>query len=171
MNSAQNRRETGQAISRRGAALGSRLINFSVFVMIAGAILKTLHPAKVVAYMGSMGYPGAVLFLIAALELLSGILFLLPATRAYGLLLVSAYFGGAISAHLAHHPPVVGGPFLTYMSMHPYAGSLFPSFVLACAWAGIWLRHPEMLAARKAEIGETKPSHGSNTGTAVFARS
>jgi uncharacterized membrane protein YphA (DoxX/SURF4 family) len=72
------------------------MINFCVFVMIASAIVKTLHPAQVVAYMGSMGYQGATLFLIAALELLSGIVFLLPATRVYGLLLVSAYFGGGL---------------------------------------------------------------------------
>lgn len=171
MNSVQNRRETARAISRRRAAFGNGLIDFCVFVMIAGGILKTLHPAKVVAYMGSMGYQGAALFLIAGLELFCAILFLLPATRVYGLLLVSAYFGGAISAHLAHHPPVVGGPFLTYMSMHPYAGSLVPSLVLACAWAGIWLRHPEMFPARRTAAGEAEPSHGSNTGTAVFARS
>lgn len=171
MNSVQNRMETSHAISTSRAALGIGLINFCVFVMLAGGILKTLHPAKVVAYMGSMGYQGPALFLIAALEVLCAILFLLPPTRVYGLLLVSAYFGGAISAHLAHHPPAVGGPFLTYMAMHPYVGSLVPSLVLACAWMGMWLRHPETLPIRRTAASETEPFRGSNTETAVFARS
>jgi hypothetical protein len=171
MNSAQNGRQTGQPISRRRAVFGSILISFCVFVMIAGAIVKTLHPAKVVAYMGSMGYQGATLFLIAALELLCAIMFLLPPTRIYGLLLVSAYFGGAISAHLAHHPPVIGGPFLMYMSTHPYIGSFVPSLVLAGAWVGVWLRHPEMLPVRNIVPGETEPSRRSKSGTAVLARS
>ena len=171
MNSAQNERQAGQPISRRRALCGSILINFCVFVMIAGAIAKTLHPSKVVAYMGSMGYQGATLFLIAALELLCSVMFVLRATRVYGLLLVSAYFGGAISAHLAHHPPVVGGPFLMYMSTHPYLGSFVPSLVLASAWVGVWLRHPEMLLVRNVVPGEIEPSRPSKSGAAVLARS
>jgi len=49
--------------------------------------------------------------IVAVLELASSALFLVPKTRPFGLLLVSAYLGGAIAAQLGHalppEPPAV----------------------------------------------------------------
>jgi hypothetical protein len=84
---------------------------------------------------------------IAALEMLIAIVFLLPSTRSVGLLLLSGYLGGAISAHLAIHRFNSGGPFLVYMANHPYVGALMPGVPLVLAWMGIWMRHPGMLGS------------------------
>ena len=65
--------------------------------------------------------------IIATLEILSAGLFLMPRTRSIGLLLVSAYLGGAIATHMGHDEPVYQ-----------------PAFVLVLFWMGAWLRHPEM---------------------------
>ena len=52
-----------------------------------------------------------------------------------------------------------------YMSAHPYVGSLVPSAVLACAWIGVWLCHPEMLSnapvATSPQIMDTRKLAGS----------
>ena len=128
---------------KRNGRLGNALIYFCVFGLAASSMLKFLHPAKVVGYMNFLGYEHGTFFLIAGLEFLTAILFLIPSTRSAGLLLVSSYFGGAISAHLANHPFVAGGPFLLFNANHHYLGTLPPTVFLASAWIGIWLRHPE----------------------------
>jgi len=133
-----------QLSSERRQSVGNALIYFCVIGMVISSTVKFLQPAKAVAYMGSMGFQGGIFFLIAGLELLSAAVFCLRSTRSLGLLLVSAYFGGAISAHLAHHPYVTGGPFLTYMLNHPLVGALEPGVFLAAAWIGVGLRHPEV---------------------------
>jgi hypothetical protein len=92
------------------------------------------------AYMASMGYQGGTVFFIAGLEAMTSILFLLPSTRRLGLLLLSAYLGGAIAAHLSIHRLVTGGPFLVFMATHRYIGAIEPTIVLLPAWIGMWLR-------------------------------
>ena len=42
---------------------------------------------------------------VAILEFASAVVFLVPKTRPFGLLLVSAYLGGAIAAQLGHSLP------------------------------------------------------------------
>ena len=126
--------------SERHSRLGDGLIYFCVLGLAIGSIVKFLHPARVVAYMGFLGYQNSTLLLIAGLELMIATLFLLPSTRPAGLLLVSAYFGGAIASHLATHPLVSGGPFLEFNARHPYLGTLPATVFLASAWMGVWLR-------------------------------
>ncbi len=135
-------------------AWGNILMRLCAAGMMISSVVKFLHPPKVVAFMGSLGYMDETYFLIAAMELVIGVLFWLPATRSTGLQLVSAYFGGAIAAHLAHHPEVPGGPFLTFMARHPYLGALDPGMFLALAWAGAWLPPPE--ARRRAKLSEQR---------------
>jgi DoxX-like protein len=139
--------------------LGNTLIYFCASALTISSGVKLVHPARVVAYMGFLGYRNGTFFLIAALEILAAVLFLFPSTRAGGLLLVSAYFGGAISAHLAHHAFVGGGPFLQFNAIHPFLGTIPASILLMAAWLGVWLRHPE--ARWSGDMGKTASSSGS----------
>jgi len=122
---------------------GNALISFAGFGLVISSMVKFLHPAKPVAYMRYLGYEHETLYLVAIIELITAILFLRESTRSFGLLLVSSYFGGAIAAHLANHPFYGGGMFLEFNANHHYLGSLVPALFLVCAWAGVWLRHPE----------------------------
>ena len=66
--------------------------------------------------------------LVGLLEGVSALLFVIPSSRSAGLLLLSAFLGGAISAHIGHGEA--------------------PSqavFMLALIWFAAWLRHPEIL--------------------------
>ena len=118
---------------------GNLLIGFCGDGLIFSSAVKIVHPAKAVAYMASMGFERDTFYVVALLELVSAVLFLVPATRRLGLLLVSSYLGGAIAAHLAVHRSFTGGPFLVYMAMHPYIGALVPATVLTAGWVGTWL--------------------------------
>jgi hypothetical protein len=129
--------------SDKRARWGNFLIRFCGYGLLFSAAVKFVHPTKAVAYMASMGFEGSTFFLVAVLELLSAILWLLPMTRWIGLLLVSSYMGGAIAAHLAVHRFFTGGPFLVYMATHPFVGALVPGAVLVAGWVGTWLSHPE----------------------------
>lgn len=130
----------------KGARMGQRLIAFAGIVLLVSAGVKFLHPAKAVNYMAFLGYRDEKLFLIAAIELAVGILFLNRGTRPAGAMLVSAYFGGAIAAHLAEHPLTGTAPILVFNFHHPYLGTVPALIVLLCAWMGLWFARRESRA-------------------------
>jgi hypothetical protein len=73
------------------------------------------------------------MILIGVGELLSAVLFFIPRTNSAGLLLLSAYMGGAIVTHMQH-------------------GELFvvQSVILVLIWVAGYLRHPEVLQSFRA---------------------
>jgi len=115
-------------VSRKRRITGNILLVLGGLVLIASATSKFAHVPRVVAELGAMGFADGRMMFIATLEVSSALLFLAPATRSIGLLLVSSYMGGAIATHLGHGQPIIQ-----------------PSFVLLLLWLGTWLRHPEIL--------------------------
>ena len=107
-------------------AAGNILVFLVGLVLVGSASAKLAQVPMVVRQLGALGFAGNKLIIIAALEILSALLFVFPRTRTIGLLMFSAYMGGAISAHMGHNEPVYQ-----------------PAFVLILAWLGAWLRHPE----------------------------
>jgi hypothetical protein len=114
--------------SKRRRVAGNVLIFLGGFVLAASAGSKFAQVPKVVSEMGAMGFEGSRLMFIAVLEMLSAILFVVPFSRAAGLLMVSAFMGGAIATHIQHGQ-----------------SPLQPAMILAIFWLGTWLRHPEAL--------------------------
>jgi hypothetical protein len=115
------------SISRGRRIPGITLMTLGSLVLLASATTKLVQIPKVIAELGAMGVHGNNVTYIGMLEVISALLFLLPATRSAGLLLVSSFLGGAIATHLEHGQPVIQ-----------------PSVVLLLIWLGTWLRHPEM---------------------------
>lgn len=115
-------------ISRKRRIAGNVLLYLSGLLLTASAAAKFAQVPVVVAQLGAMGFTGNRLIFIAGLEAICAVLFLIPATRSAGLLLVSSYLGGAIASHLQHGQPIFQ-----------------PAFVLTLLWLGAWLRHPEIL--------------------------
>ena len=74
--------------------------------------------------MTTLGLTGPRLTIVAVLELASAALFLMPKTRPFGLLFLSAFLGGAIAAQLGHGLPPAP-----------------PAVLLALIWIGTWLRN------------------------------
>jgi hypothetical protein len=155
---------------RKRAIWGNALIRFCGFGLLFSSAVKLLHPAKAIAYMASMGYEGGTYYFIAVLEMLIAIVFLLPSTRSVGLLLLSGYLGGAISAHLAIHRFNAGGPFLVYMANHPYVGALMPGVLLVLAWMGIGMRYAVVLRSLREESDENELPPQGQRETAMASR-
>lgn len=108
--------------------VGTILIYLLSFVLAGSAVAKFAHVPKVASQMSALGFDGEKLKLIAVLETASALLFAFPRTRSFGLLMVSAYLGGAIATHVGRNEP----PFQ-------------PAIVLALFWIAAWLKHPETL--------------------------
>lgn len=113
----------------RSGAFGNVLIYVAGALLVGSAAAKVAHIPAVLEDLRVLGYEGSRLTAIAMLEAACSVLFLIPRTRSLGLLLVSAYLGGAIAAHAGH----------------AQWAAVRPAFFLAIIWFGTWLRHPQIL--------------------------
>src|SRR5579864_615512 len=119
-----------QTNSGKGGAIAGSSMDYIVGFLLAGSSMaKFAGLPKVIEHLAALGFDGPKLTLIATLEILSAVLVLVPRTRVVGLLLASAYLGGAIATHIQHGQPPSQ-----------------PAFVLALMWLGIWLRYPGFLS-------------------------
>lgn len=127
--------------------LGHVMVQFCGYLLVGSAVVKLLRLSGPVMYMASMGFENGTLLVVAIIELITAVLFLLPKTRMLGLLLVSSYLGGAIASHLAIRRPYFHDrSFIEYMAQHRYTGAVVPFFFLVIAWAGMWLAYPVLRA-------------------------
>src|SRR5205814_5181067 len=94
-------------VGKKQRIIGTVLMVIASVMLIGSAGAKLAHVPKVVTELGAMGFDGNKLILIAILEILSAVLFLIPVTRSFGLLMVSAYMGGAIATHVGHDQPFI----------------------------------------------------------------
>lgn len=117
-----------QSISSGRRTAGNILIYLTSLLLLGSAAAKLAHVPKVVSQLAAMGFDGDRLTLVAVLEIVSALLFLWRPARSAGLLLASAFLGGAIATHIQHGHPAVQ-----------------PAVFLALLWLGAWLRHPETL--------------------------
>jgi len=139
------------SINRQRRITANVLITLGGLVLLASATAKLAQIPKVVTELGAMGVHGNNVTFIAMLEVISALLFLLPATRSAGLLLVSSFLGGAIATHLEHGQPVIQ-----------------PSVVLILIWLGTWLRHPEILwSLNRPAVSANQVAHQGRRETAV----
>ena len=98
------------------------------FILAVSASVKLAHVPTVVAQLNAFGFDNHKVLLIAVGELAIAILFVVPRTRIIGLLLLSAFLGGAIATHFQHAESV-----------------LAPAAVLTIAWVASTMKNPELL--------------------------
>lgn len=96
-------------------------------VFIASSVFKFMAAPEVLQVMDKWGLKDRIT-LIAVGELVSALLFLIPRTNSLGVLLLSAYMGGAIVTHMQNAEP--------YYSQ---------AVLLLLIWVAGYLRHPELL--------------------------
>ena len=115
--------------NRTRFVVGTVLIYVLGVMLVGSAVSKVAQIPKLVENFRAIGYAGSKLAFIAVLEAACAILLMLPRTQSLGLLLVSAYLGGAIAVHLGYGQPQ----------------AVVPALLLALLWSAIWLRHPHIL--------------------------
>jgi hypothetical protein len=112
----------------KGALWTGRVLTGLVgFGLIASAAGKLSKATAVIEGFGRFGFAEGLIRPIGLVELLSVVLYLVPKTRLFGAILVTAYLGGAVCTHVRN-----GDPFVA------------PILLGVFAWAGLTLRDPRI---------------------------
>lgn len=78
-----------------------------------------------------LGYPESTIGIIGLILLGITILYAVPRTSFIGLILMTAYFGGAVATHVREESPL-------------FSHTLFPVYFALMAWAGLALRNKRL---------------------------
>jgi len=107
--------------------IGRVMMALAALFLLFDATVKVLGLPLAVDATTQLGYSASVVVPLGILQLVLLVLYLVPRTAVLGAVLWTGYLGGAVATHLR-----VGAPFL--------AQTLFPTYVGALVWAGLWLR-------------------------------
>jgi hypothetical protein len=114
---------------RTGQVLSGLAIAFLVF---DGGI-KLTNVQAVTDSFAQLGYPGHLAITIGLIELACLAVYVTPRTAVLGAILLTGYLGGAIATHTR-----VENPLFTH--------TLFPIYIAALIWGGLFLREPRLRA-------------------------
>jgi hypothetical protein len=112
-----------------GRALSAIAVSFLCF----DAAVKLLKLPIAVDTTVQMGFSAAVLVPLGMLEVACLAIYLIPRLAPLGAVLWTAYLGGAVATHVR-----LGDPLFSHV--------LFPTYVAAMLWAGLWLRDASVRA-------------------------
>jgi hypothetical protein len=104
-----------------------------VLFLLFDATIKLLQIQPVVEAFQRLGIPGHLAPAIGTLQLACIVLHLYPPTALLGAVLLTGFLGGATMIHVR-----VGDPLVSH--------TLFPAYVGALAWAGLYLRDARLRA-------------------------
>jgi hypothetical protein len=115
--------DTSRTARRAGIAISALAAAFLLF----DALLHVLNVQAVQDAMRTLGFERDAAIGIGVVELVCLALYLVPRTAVLGAVLLTGYLGGAVAVQLRVDAPVL-------------STLLFPVYVGALVWAGLWLR-------------------------------
>lgn len=95
--------------------------------------IKVVRLAPAVESTMELGYPAEAVLWIGLIELVCLALYLMPRTAVAGAVLFTGFLGGAVATHVR-----MGNPLVSH--------TLFPMYVAAVMWGGLYLREPRLAA-------------------------
>jgi hypothetical protein len=114
--------------------LAGRIVTaLPVLFLLFDASIKLSQVPAVAEASRTLGIPNHLNPLVALIELVCLALYLVPRTAAVGAVLLTGFLGGAVAMQLR-----IGSPLLSH--------TLFPLYVGALLWAGLWLRDARVRA-------------------------
>jgi hypothetical protein len=113
--------------------IGYTLTALAALFLAFDTVMKLLAIEPAVQSTLELGYPASAVFTIGVIELVCLALYLVPATSVSGAILLVGYLGGAVATQVR-----VGNPLASHM--------LFPMYVAAMVWGGLYLREPRLRA-------------------------
>ena len=109
---------------------GRLLSALVVLFMIFDGVMKVIKPQAVVSAMAELGYPDDLTLRLGILGLACTFFYAIPRTSIFGAILLTGYFGGAISAKARIEE----------------ASLLFAVAMGVIAWAGLYFREARLRA-------------------------
>jgi hypothetical protein len=113
---------------------GRVLSGIPVAFLAFDVAIKLAHPAFVTEATTRIGWPDATVVPLGILLATCLAIHLVPRTAVLGAVLLTGYLGGAVATHLR-----IGDPLFSH--------TLFPVFVGAMLWGGLYLRDARVRAA------------------------
>jgi hypothetical protein len=104
-----------------------------VLFLLFDLSIKLAHVQPVSDAFARLGIPDHLAVAIGALELICLAIYLAPRTAVLGAVLLTGFLGGAIMLHVR-----IGDPLFSHV--------LFPVYIGALLWAGLYLRDPRIRA-------------------------
>jgi hypothetical protein len=120
-------------VSRRARWGGRVASGIPALFLAFDAGVKLLQLAPAMKGTAELGYPTSVVFGLGVALAISLGAYLVPRTAVLGAILLTGYLGGAVATHVR-----VGNPLGSHV--------LFPTYVAALLWLGLWLRDPRVRA-------------------------
>ena len=105
----------------------------AILFLTFDATIKLLRLPMVEEASAKLGYQSPTIFHIGVVLLVCVILYAIPQTSVLGAILLTGYLGGAVATHTR-----VGDPLFSHI--------LFPTYVGALLWLGLYLREPRLRA-------------------------
>jgi hypothetical protein len=100
----------------------------AVLFLTFDTLIKVLRLPVALAATAQLGFTDNAAFAIGAIEAACLVLYLVPRTSVLGAVLWTGYLGGAIATHIRAGSPL-------------FSHTLFPIYVAALLWIGLWLRN------------------------------
>jgi hypothetical protein len=114
-------------VSARAILAGRIVSALAVAFLAMDATMKLLQLPVAIEGTTQLGYPAGVILPIGMIQLVCLAVYLVPRTSVLGAILWTGYLGGAVATHVR-----IGSPLFTHV--------LFPIYVAALLWGGLWLR-------------------------------
>jgi len=113
----------------KGSLWAGRIMSaLAALFLLMDGVMKLVKPAPVVEATVQLGYPESVIFGLGIVLLFCVVLYVIPRTSILGAIMLTGYLGGAVATHVR-----VGHP-------------LFPVYVAALVWGGLFLREARLRA-------------------------
>ena len=125
--------ESSDRPSRRAVIAGRVITGIIALLLAIDAGFKLVAAQAAAAASAQLGFTPDQVFVIGVIGAVCLVLYLIPRVAPLGAVLWTGYFGGAIVTHFR-----VDNPLLTH--------TLFPIFVAALIWGGLYLRDPRVRA-------------------------
>jgi uncharacterized membrane protein YphA (DoxX/SURF4 family) len=113
------------------------------FMLMASAFPKLFMPELATESMQQLGWNAKHLQLIAIIEIVGALLYAVPRTAALGAVFLTGLLGGAVATHLRIENPL-------------FSHTLFPLYVGALMWGGLWLRNAQVRAILPLLVGKRR---------------
>ena len=120
-------------VTARARRIGAVVTALPALFLVVDALVKVLGLAAATEATAQLGWSEPLLLPLGVLELVCLALYLLPQTAILGAILWTGYLGGAVATHVR-----IGNPMLSH--------ALFPVYVGALLWLGLWLRDARLRA-------------------------
>jgi hypothetical protein len=120
-------------VSKGRLRTGQILSGLAVAFLTFDGVIKLVNIQPVVDSLVQLGYPAHLGLVIGLIELACLIVYVIPRSSVLGAILLTGYLGGGVATHTR-----IESPLLTH--------TLFPIYIAALIWGGLFLREVRLRA-------------------------